>query len=81
VETFHTINYPKVSVEERIDYVLSFLTEKDGVVFTELFLDTPIKLVMVVTFMAILELIRLQKIHIRQTRHFSDIWVFRNEKK
>lgn len=80
-ETFHTVNYPKVSVEERIDYVLSFLTEKDGVVFTELFLDTPIKLVMVVTFMAILELIRLQKIHIRQTRHFSDIWVFRNEKR
>jgi segregation and condensation protein A len=80
-ETFHTVNYPKVSVEERIDYVLGRLMEKDGVVFTELFLDVPIKLVMVVTFMAILELIRLQRIYIRQTRHFSDIWVFRNEKK
>lgn len=79
-ETFHTVNYPKVSIEERIAYVLSRLTEKDGVVFSELFLDTPIKLVMVVTFMAILELIRLQRIHIRQTKHFSDIWVYRNEK-
>jgi segregation and condensation protein A len=69
-----------VSIEERIAYVLSRLTEKDGVVFSELFLDTPIKLVMVVTFMAILELIRLQRIHIRQTKHFSDIWVYRNEK-
>ncbi len=80
-ETFHTVNYPKVSIEERIAHVLSRLTEKDGIVFGELFLDTPIKLVMVVTFMAILELIRLQRIYIRQTRHFSDIWVFRNEKK
>jgi len=80
-ETFHTINYPKVTIEERIEYVLSFLAQKDGVVFTELFSDTPVKLVMVVTFMAILELIRLEKIYIRQTRHFSEIWVFKNEKK
>jgi segregation and condensation protein A len=79
-ETFHTVNYPKVTIEERIEYVLNYLVRKDGVVFTELFSDTPIKLVMVVTFMAILELIRLQKIYIRQTKHFSEIWVFRNEK-
>lgn len=79
-ETFHTVDYPKVTIEERIDYVLNFLAQKDGVVFTELFLDTPVKLVMVVTFMAILELIRLQKVYIRQTKHFSEIWVFKNEK-
>ena len=80
-ETFHTVDYPKVAVEERIEYVLNCLAHKDGVVFPELFSDTPIKLVMVVTFMAILELIRLQKIYIRQTKHFSEIWVFRNEKR
>lgn len=79
-ETFHTINYPRATIEERIEYVLSCLAQKDGVVFTELFSDSPIKLVMVVTFMAILELIRLQKIYIRQTKHFSEIWVFKNEK-
>jgi len=80
-ETFHTINYPKVTIEERIEYVLNYLAQKNGVVFTELFMDSPVKLVMVVTFMAILELIRLEKIYIRQTRHFSEIWVFKNEKK
>jgi len=79
-ETFHTINYPRVTIEERIEYVLNCLAQKDGVVFTELFSDSPVKLVMVVTFMAILELIRLQKIYIRQTKHFSEIWVFKNEK-
>jgi segregation and condensation protein A len=79
-ETFHTVNYPRITIEERIEYVLNYLAQKDGVVFTELFLDTPIKLVMVVTFMAILELIRIQKIYIRQNRHFSEIWVFKNEK-
>ncbi len=79
-ETFHTVNYPKVTIEERIEFVWNYLIRKDGVIFTELFSDTPIKLVMVVTFMAILELIRLQKIYIRQTKHFSDIWVFRSEK-
>jgi segregation and condensation protein A len=80
-ETFHTIDYPKVNIEDRIEYVLNCLLQKDGVVFSELFSDTPIKLVMVVTFMAILELIRLQRIYIRQTKQFSEIWVYRNEKK
>ncbi len=80
-ETFHTIDYPKVNMAERIEYILNRLAQKDGVVFTELFSDTPIKLVMVVTFVAVLELIRLQKIYIRQTKHLSEIWVFRNEKK
>jgi segregation and condensation protein A len=79
-ETFHTVDYPKVTIEERIEFVWNYLIRKDGVIFTELFSDTPIKLVMVVTFMALLELIRLQKIYIRQTKHFSDIWVFRSEK-
>jgi segregation and condensation protein A len=79
-ETFHTVNYPKVTIEERVEYVLNCLLQKDGVVFSELFSDTPIKLVMVVTFMAILELIRLQRIYIRQTRQFSEIWVYRNDK-
>jgi len=79
-ETFHTINYPKVAIEERIEYVLNCVAQKDGVIFTELFSDSPVKLVMVVTFMAILELIRLERIYIRQTKHFSEIWVFRNEK-
>jgi segregation and condensation protein A len=80
-ETFHTVNYPKVSVEERIEHVLSRLTQKDGLIFADLFSDSPLKLVMVVTFMAILELIRLQEIYIRQTKHFSEIWVFRNKKR
>jgi segregation and condensation protein A len=79
-ETFHTVNYPRVTIEERIEYVLNCLAQKDGVIFTELFSDSPVKLVMVVTFMAILELIRLEKIYIRQTRHFSEIWVFRNDR-
>jgi len=79
-EIFHTVNYPKVTIEERIEYILRYLLQKDGVIFTELFSDSPIKLVMVVTFIAILELIRLQKIYIRQTKHFSEIWVFKNEK-
>ncbi len=86
-ETLHTVNYPKVSIEERIEHVLRCLAQRDGLLFSELFLDlktrtadSPLRLVMVVTFMAILELIRLQKIYIRQTKHFSEIWVFKNEK-
>lgn len=79
-ESFHAINFQKVDLEQRIQYILDYLAKKEKVRFEELFQDNPIRLVLVVTFMAILELIRLQEIRIMQRRHFSPILIFRNKK-
>jgi len=80
-ESFHAINFQKVDLEQRIQYVLDYLANKEKVRFEELFQDNPIRLVLVVTFMAILELIRLQEIRIMQRRHFSHILIYRNRKR
>lgn len=80
-ESYHSIEFQKVDLEQRIQYVLDYLSNKEKVRFEELFQDNPIRLVLVVTFMAILELIRLQEIRIMQRRHFSHILIYRNRKR
>jgi segregation and condensation protein A len=77
-EIIHRVKIEEVNLNQRVHHVLSCLKSKERVKFTELFLDNPIRLVMVVTFIAILELIRLKKIKIVQRRNFSQIWVYRN---
>jgi segregation and condensation protein A len=77
-EVIHRVKIEEVSLNQRIEHILNYLKNRDKVKFAELFLDNPIKLVMVVTFIAILELIRLRKIKIVQRRNFSQIWIYRN---
>ena len=77
-ETFHQIEAEQITIEQRIEYILSCLKEKDGIEFEKLFLDNPIRLVLIVTFIAILELIRLREIKIRQSGNFAQIRVYRN---
>ena len=77
-ETFHQVRIEDVNLDQRIDHILHCLKDKEKVKFAELFLDNPVRLVMVVTFIAILELIRLRKIKVIQQRNFSQIWVHSN---
>jgi segregation and condensation protein A len=78
-ESFHSIEFQKVDLEQRIQYILDYLADKEKVSFEELFEDNPVRLVLVVTFMAILELIRLHEIRVMQRKHFSRIFILRNK--
>lgn len=78
-ESFHSIEFQKVDLEQRIQYILDYLTDKEKVSFEELFQDNPVRLVLVVTFMAILELIRLHEIRVMQRKHFSRIFILREK--
>lgn len=69
-----------VSVEERIEHVLRVLSErgdKGELRFEELFAGARRRLVMIATFMAILELARQSRLAIRQEALFGEIWVRR----
>jgi len=67
-----------VSVEERMEHVLRLLDERrEEVRFEELFAGARRRIVLVATFMAILELARLTKLAIRQEALFGEIWVRR----
>jgi len=66
-----------VTVEEQIDFVLSFLATREKVSFFELVSRIEKRVVMIVTFVAILELIRTGRIKVRQSRPFEEIWIFK----
>ena len=64
-----------VTVEEKMDYIESQLEESDQLLFDELFPLTSRKLDLIVTFLAILELIRLGKLVSVQTGLFESIYL------
>jgi segregation and condensation protein A len=61
------------SVSEKIDHLIKLLKDRTGLRFSELFADNTSRLEVVVTFLALLELIRLKVLIARQSEPFSEI--------
>lgn len=70
---------PNTRLDDRIEHVLGMVIEKAEVKFEDLFGDDRRRIVIVVTFMAILELIKMQEILFRQEQTFGAIFVARRE--
>ncbi len=64
-----------VRLDDRIEFVLCKIEDNNEVLFNDLFKDDYRKIVLVVTFMAILELIKMNRITFRQERHLGDIFI------
>jgi len=65
------------SVEQRIEELLELIKEGESLEFLELFRSQESKADMIVTFLALLELIRLRRVKVYQRGLFSPIRVFR----
>lgn len=72
----HEVALEEITVKERFDYVLNTLARREKVPFVELIRSDPRKTAMVVTFLAILELIRAQLVSVKQQRAFGQIWIY-----
>jgi segregation and condensation protein A len=66
-----------LTVRERISVILEMLEGKDSVSFMDLFEQSCHRLVVIVTFLAMLELIRLQDVRVFQAETFGPILVSR----
>ncbi len=64
-----------VTVEDRIAAVEGLLVEGNGIRFADLFDDNPTRAIVVMTFIALLELLKMGRIGLRQNEPFADIWV------
>lgn len=69
--------FEEIKIEERMEYLLGKLGEKKRVRFDELLTDIPNRLFLVATFIALLELMRLNEVTVRQTGNFGRIWIYR----
>ncbi len=73
----HRVEIDTVRIDDRIEHVIQFLDNDKEIPFEELFREDKRRIVLVVTFMAILELIKMQEIQIRQEAQFGTIFVKR----
>lgn len=78
-DRLHVVAVDNVKIDERIEAVLGMLCDHGEVRFEELFEGDYRKIVVVVTFMAILELVKMQEISFRQEESFGPIFVVRRE--
>ncbi|MDX2079381.1 MAG: segregation/condensation protein A [Terrimicrobiaceae bacterium] len=67
------------TVSDKIDYLLRVTSAGTAMRFEELFADAASRAEIVVTFLAMLELIRLKQLRVRQENHFGEIWIDRTE--
>lgn len=74
--SFYPIERPVVSVEERIGEISARLKQEGKILFQDLLTADFSRAALVVTFIAILEMIRSRMIVVRQTRLFGDIWMY-----
>ena len=67
----------QIPLERRIEQLLARLSETEACGFEELFADVQTRAGMIVTFLALLEMIRLKLVRVFQQGHFGPIRVYR----
>lgn len=73
------INRDRWTVAEKIGFLTNVLKENKEINFFSLFDDTYSKMEIITVFMAILELLKFQKIEVVQTERYADITIRRKE--
>lgn len=71
----HEISAEQLSVADRINQILTVLQGQQSLAFTELFPTRAGRHEVVVTFLAMLELVKLRLVHLLQNRRFGVIWL------
>ncbi len=66
-----------LTVKDRMSLIMEIIEEKNTVRFEELFKDGITRAQLIVTFIALLELIRIGLLRAYQERHFGNIWVIK----
>lgn len=69
-----------ISIEEKIAHLRDLILQRVNLRFQELFKDTKTKLEAIVTFLALLELVKQRVVQARQKRLFEDIVIEKNKK-
>ena len=77
-EAFHKVVKDEFTVSEKIHDILHMLCDRKAILFTELFKAAKNKSEVITIFLAILELIKIREIGVRQLATFGEIEIFRN---
>jgi len=78
-EVFYEVIKDEFTIEEKVHSLLHLLLVESSVRVSTLFAKAKHKLEVIVTFLAILELVRMKEVMLRQTGLFDDIEISRNK--
>lgn len=78
-EVFHEIQRYNVTLDEQIDFVLDKLKGKREATFKDVVVGMKEKIRIIVTFIALLELIKAGKLGMRETEFFNEFEVYKTE--
>jgi segregation and condensation protein A len=70
-----TITRETLTVKDRMSTIVTMIEHADSIRFEEVFKDNVTKLQMIVTFLAMLELLRLGLVRVYQEKEFGSIWI------
>lgn len=76
-ENMGAITKEAMSVKDKISYIIDILETKETVKFEELFRGDPTRSHMIITFVALLEILKIGLAKVYQEREFGEIWVLR----
>jgi len=74
----HEVTRLNVTIDEQIIYIEDFFSRRSEATFYDLIKDMREKIRIVVTFIALLEVIRAKKVIVRQLEPFGDLSIIRN---
>ncbi|MBN2244146.1 MAG: segregation/condensation protein A [Acidobacteria bacterium] len=73
------VNQEEITVEQMIQDIRKRLFVHDAILFSALFAESRSKRRMIVTFLALLELVRLHEVRLRQKRTFEEIHILKTK--
>lgn len=84
IESFEKRKIPTIkgadyTIEDKTEYILNTLNKKNSIKFSEILETAECRLEIIVTFIAILELIKLNKIFAHQLNEFDEIYISKKE--
>jgi len=79
-ESDYLVAHQDLTVEDRIEVIDALMLEKEYATFDELFADIRVKIVAILTFLAILEMVRTRRMVVRQAVAFSEIRIYHPDK-
>lgn len=80
-ETFYEVIKDEVTVSEKMHQIFHLLVKNAVLSFFNLFKDAKNKIEIIAIFLALLELIRMKELVVRQDKPFGDIMIIRNEER
>ena len=72
----HEVTAERISVADRVNAIMSLMSGRKNIGFNEIFEEKPERQMVIVTFLAMLELVRLRMVRLMQNDRCGNIWLY-----